>query len=86
MQFDGCNSDPATMDQGFPQFGAALAATGRSSRLGLVMWLPLAPGRPMVYQCEWPLYQGHHGISPNYTLIRCRGTALSVSTLLLSPA
>ena len=40
----------------------------------------------MVYQCEWPLYQGHHGIAPNYTLIRCRGTALSVSTLLLSPA
>ena len=30
LQFDGCHSDPATMDQGFPQFGAALAATGRS--------------------------------------------------------
>ena len=24
----------------------------------------------MVYQCEWPLYQGHHGIRPNYTAIR----------------
>ena len=40
-QLDGCNSDPATMDVGFPEFGAALLATGR----------------PMVYQCEWPLYQ-----------------------------
>ena len=42
------------MDEGFPQFGAALRATGR----------------PMVYQCEWPLYQGSHGIKPNYTAIR----------------
>ena len=24
----------------------------------------------MVYQCEWPLYQSHHGINPNYTAIR----------------
>ena len=46
----------------------------RSSRLGLVTCGTL-PGRPMVYQCEWPLYQGNHGITPNYTLIRCRGTA-----------
>ena len=52
--FPGCNSNPADMDVGFPQFGAALLATGR----------------PMVYQCEWPLYQGSHGIKPNYTAIR----------------
>ena len=31
----------------------------------------------MVYQCEWPLYQGNHGITPNYTLIRCRGHSYS---------
>ena len=24
----------------------------------------------MVYQCEWPLYQSHHGINPNYTAIK----------------
>lgn len=27
-------------------------------------------GHPMVYQCEWPLYQSHHGINPNYTAIK----------------
>ena len=26
-----------------------------------------------MYQCEWPLYQGNHGITPNYTLIRYWG-------------
>ena len=41
VKMDGCNSDPASMDTGFPEFGAALAETGRD----------------MVYQCEWPLYQ-----------------------------
>ena len=54
VKMDGCNSDPRDMDLGFPQFGAALNATGR----------------PMVYQCEWPLYQAAHGITPNYTAIR----------------
>ena len=28
VKFDGCHSDPATMDVGFPQFGEALARTG----------------------------------------------------------
>lgn len=54
VKMDGCNSDPKDMDEGFSQFGAALKATGRN----------------MVYQCEWPLYQGGHGIKPNYTAIR----------------
>lgn len=54
VKLDGCNSDPHSMDLGFPEFGRALNATGR----------------PMVYQCEWPLYQGGAGITPNYTAIR----------------
>jgi len=54
VKMDGCNSDPKTMDQAFPEFGRALNATGR----------------PMIYQCEWPLYQGGAGIIPNYTRIR----------------
>eukprot|EP00092_Neocalanus_flemingeri_P054073 GFUD01063669.1.p1 GENE.GFUD01063669.1~~GFUD01063669.1.p1 ORF type:complete len:463 (-),score=122.22 GFUD01063669.1:352-1665(-) len=54
VKMDGCNSDPKDMDVGFPAFGAALAATGRS----------------MIYQCEWPLYQGGAGMLPNYTAIR----------------
>jgi len=54
VKMDGCNSDPKDMDVGFSKFGAALAATGR----------------PMVYQCEWPLYQGGAGMTPNYTAIR----------------
>eukprot|EP00090_Calanus_glacialis_P012357 TRINITY_DN20884_c0_g1_i1.p1 TRINITY_DN20884_c0_g1~~TRINITY_DN20884_c0_g1_i1.p1 ORF type:complete len:437 (-),score=135.88 TRINITY_DN20884_c0_g1_i1:165-1475(-) len=54
VKMDGCNSDPKDMDVGFSTFGAALAATGR----------------PMIYQCEWPLYQGGAGMTPNYTAIR----------------
>jgi len=54
VKMDGCNSDPKDMDVGFSEFGAALAATKR----------------PMVYQCEWPLYQGGAGMTPNYTAIR----------------
>jgi len=54
VKLDGCHSDPATMEAGYAEFGSALRATGR----------------PIVYQCEWPLYQSHHGIQPNYTAVR----------------
>jgi len=54
VKLDGCHSDPATMEAGYAEFGSALRATGR----------------PIVFQCEWPLYQSHHGIQPNYTAVR----------------
>ena len=54
VKMDGCNSEPRDMDVGFPQFGSALNGTGR----------------PMVYQCEWPLYQAAHGLTPNYTAVK----------------
>ena len=54
VKLDGCYSDFAAMDAGYAEFGAAVLATGR----------------PMVYQCEGPLYQANHGITPNYTAAR----------------
>lgn len=53
VKVDGCNVDPAKMDKLYPEFGRAILATGR----------------PMVYSCEWPLYQLGVGIEPNYTSI-----------------
>lgn len=46
VKFDGCNSDAADMDYGYEAFGLFLNQTGR----------------PMVYSCEWPLYQLIAGI------------------------
>lgn len=46
VKFDGCNSDPADFDKGYPEFGRYLNQTGR----------------PIVYSCEWPLYQTLNGI------------------------
>jgi len=51
VKFDGCNSDPVDFDIGYPAFGKYLNATGR----------------PMLYSCEWPLYQGANGIKVNKT-------------------
>ena len=45
--------DPSTMDQGYPDFGKFLNATGR----------------PIVYSCSWPDYQLAEGQEPNYKLI-----------------
>ena len=59
------------MDKGFKEFGAALNATGQNMLLQqLSVYNKGLSGHPMVYQCEWPLYQSHHGINPNYTAIR----------------
>ena len=58
------------MDRGFAEFGAALNATGQTIVLQLSVYNKSLSGHPMVYQCEWPLYQSHHGINPNYTAIR----------------
>lgn len=54
VKFDGCNSDPNDMDFGYEAFGFFLNQTGR----------------PMVYSCEWPLYQLFAGLTPNYTAIQ----------------
>ncbi|XP_031564497.1 alpha-N-acetylgalactosaminidase-like [Actinia tenebrosa] len=50
VKFDGCFSDPCTMDQGYPKFSKALNATGR----------------PMVYSCEWPSYTEQKNITTDY--------------------
>ncbi|KAL4230639.1 hypothetical protein ACF0H5_011016 [Mactra antiquata] len=54
VKFDGCNSDPEDMDFGYTTFGFYLNETGR----------------PMVYSCEWPLYQSLAGIEPDYSSIQ----------------
>lgn len=46
VKLDGCNANAKDMDKGYPEFGRYLNATGR----------------PMVYSCEWPLYQQNKGI------------------------
>uniref|UniRef100_A0A1B6FU31 Alpha-galactosidase n=1 Tax=Cuerna arida TaxID=1464854 RepID=A0A1B6FU31_9HEMI len=53
VKLDGCNSDPKTMDEGYPRFGKKLNKTGR----------------PMVYSCSWPVYQEEIGIAPNFTAL-----------------
>ncbi|XP_041360053.1 alpha-galactosidase A-like isoform X2 [Gigantopelta aegis] len=50
LKFDGCYSDPKTMDKGYPMMAAYLNATRR----------------PILFACEWPLYQNVRGIKPNY--------------------
>ena len=41
VKLDGCYSEPADMDTGYPEFGLYLNKTNR----------------PMVYSCSWPAYQ-----------------------------
>jgi len=41
IKVDGCYADPDTMDEGYPDLGRYLNATGR----------------PIVYSCSWPAYQ-----------------------------
>jgi len=44
LKFDGCNSDPKDMPVGYPAMQFFLNKTGH----------------PMVYSCEWPLYEYAH--------------------------
>ncbi|KAK7086451.1 hypothetical protein SK128_004218 [Halocaridina rubra] len=53
VKLDGCNADPADMDQGYPEFGQYLNATGR----------------PMIYSCSWPYYQIINGMTPDWASI-----------------
>ncbi|XP_054159759.1 alpha-N-acetylgalactosaminidase-like [Oppia nitens] len=53
FKFDGCNEDPKHFDDLYPKMGKALNESGQ----------------PMVFICEWPLYQLHHKITPNYSAI-----------------
>lgn len=41
LKLDGCYVDTDKMDEGYPEFGRILNATGRS----------------IVYSCSWPAYQ-----------------------------
>ncbi|WAQ98162.1 AGAL-like protein [Mya arenaria] len=54
VKFDGCNSNPQDMDLGYEAFGLFLNKTGR----------------PMVYSCEWPMYQQFAGFKPDYAAIQ----------------
>ncbi|XP_064638096.1 alpha-N-acetylgalactosaminidase-like isoform X1 [Lineus longissimus] len=53
LKFDGCYSDPKQMDEGYAVMQFFLNQTGR----------------PMVYSCEWPLYQQGSGMKPDYKSI-----------------
>lgn len=46
VKLDGCYADIHDMNQGYPEFGRLLNATGR----------------PMVYSCSWPVYQEEKGL------------------------
>lgn len=54
LKVDGCNAEPDTMDEGYPEFGRFLNKTGR----------------PMLYSCSWPFYKERLGKMPNYELIK----------------
>ena len=49
LKFDGCNSNPKDMDDGYTAMGFFLNKTGR----------------PIVYSCEWPFYQQRAGMKVN---------------------
>lgn len=53
LKLDGCYIDPHAMDEGYPNFGKMLNATGR----------------PILYSCSWPAYQEPNKILPNYKSI-----------------
>ena len=56
LKVDGCFSDPATFDVGYPKFTQALNATGR----------------PILLSCEWPDYQSKIGIKVRMQLqLKC---------------
>lgn len=46
VKLDGCYADILQMNEGYPEFGRLLNATGR----------------PMVYSCSWPVYQEQEGL------------------------
>lgn len=46
VKLDGCYADYLKMNEGYPEFGRLLNATGR----------------PMVYSCSWPVYQEEKGL------------------------
>ncbi|KAG6458472.1 hypothetical protein O3G_MSEX010893 [Manduca sexta] len=50
LKLDGCYIDPKAMDEGYPNFGKLLNATGR----------------PILYSCSWPAYQEDKSMRPNY--------------------
>lgn len=54
LKFDGCNSNPKDMDDGYTAMGFFLNKTGR----------------PIVYSCEWPFYQQRAGMKPDYGAIQ----------------
>lgn len=46
VKLDGCYADIQKMNEGYPEFGRLLNATGR----------------PMIYSCSWPVYQEVSGL------------------------
>ncbi|XP_035828653.1 alpha-N-acetylgalactosaminidase isoform X2 [Aplysia californica] len=55
VKFDGCNSDPKDMPYGYPVMEFFMNKTGH----------------PMVYSCEWPLYEYSHKLPPpDYAAVR----------------
>lgn len=53
LKVDGCFQDPKEMDDLYPIYSQEVNKTGR----------------PILFSCEWPLYQQQTGIKPNYTQI-----------------
>ena len=51
IKVDGCHSNHSTFNETYPAFGKALNKTGR----------------PILYNCQWPLYDAnsHHGENPD---------------------
>ncbi|XP_049835840.1 alpha-N-acetylgalactosaminidase-like [Schistocerca gregaria] len=54
VKLDGCYADTKDMNEGYPEFGMYLNATGR----------------PMVYSCSWPVYQEQDGLPVNFELLK----------------
>jgi len=54
LKFDGCNSDPHDMPYGYPIMTKFLNMTGR----------------PIMYNCQWPMYMDGAGLKPDMKAVR----------------
>lgn len=57
LKFDGCNSDYKDAIFGYPAMAMYLKMAGDKT------------GRPILYGCEWPMYDYAHRVKSNYTAI-----------------
>jgi hypothetical protein len=62
LKFDGCYANVSLLDEGYPKMSYYLNQTGR----------------PIVYSCEWPLYEVSHHVSNEYIIDKMKLTIINL--------